>query len=226
VTRTGPLLAAGVVAMLLGGCGGSGRHASTTRSSSTTKSVAKRLDAARPVADRRRHAERGRHHSGGGYGKIPSWLPSAAPPRQQALRSSFSHPVLTIQGDGLSISLPGVPGVPGARLLVTAVGPAVPEIGRTPVPPTSPVTFTVTFTHVTSPVSLRRSAWVLVDENHRIHHPRVTAIGGGPLPARLLPGQTVSIKLHSVLPTGDGGLEWRPDGERVIAGWDFNVEID
>jgi hypothetical protein len=128
--------------------------------------------------------------------------------------------VLTIQGDSLSISLPG------ARLLVTAVGPAVPEIGRTPVPPTSPVTFTVTFTHATAPVSLRRSAWLLVDENHQLHHPRVTAIGGGPPPTQLRPGQTVSIKLHSVLPTGDGGLEWRPDGQRVIAGWDFNVEID
>jgi hypothetical protein len=128
--------------------------------------------------------------------------------------------VLTIQGESLSISLSS------ARLLVTAVGPMVPEIGRTPVPATSPVTFTVTFTHVTAPVSLRRSAWVLVDENHQIHHPRVTALDGGPPPAQLDAGQTVSIRLHSVLPTGDGGLEWRPDGARVAAGWDFNVEID
>jgi hypothetical protein len=180
----------------------------------TTATATKRLNVARPVA------ARGHHESGGSYGKLPSWLPSAAPPRQRALHSSFSHPVLTIQGDGLSITLPG------ARLLVTAVGPAVPEIGRTPVPPTSPVTFTVTFTQVSAPVSLRRSAWVLVDENHQLHHPRVTAIDGGPPPAQLRPGQTVSIKLHSVLPTGDGGLEWRPDGERVVGGWDFNVEID
>jgi hypothetical protein len=220
VRPTGPLIAAGVVAILLGGCGGSGRHASTrpasstSPSASTTTSVTTRSSAARPVADRRRHG------SGGGYGKTPSWLPSAAPPRQRALQSSFSQPVLTIQGDALSISLSG------ARLLVTAVGPSVPEIGRTPVPATSPVTFIVTFTQVTAPVSLRRSAWVLVDENHQIHHPRVTAIHGGPPPTQIRPGQTVSIKLHSVLPTGDGGLEWRPDGQRVIAGWDFNVEID
>jgi hypothetical protein len=208
VRRTGPLLAAGVIAAVLGGCGGSGGHGSTTQSSSSTTTTV------RPVADR------GAHHSGGGYGKIPSWLPSAAPPRQRAQSSSVSHPVLTIQGESLSISLSS------ARLLVTAVGPMVPEIGRTPVPATSPVTFTVTFTHVTAPVSLRRSAWVLVDENHQIHHPRVTALDGGPPPAQLDAGQTVSIRLHSVLPTGDGGLEWRPDGARVAAGWDFNVEID
>jgi hypothetical protein len=216
VTRTGPLLALGVVAVLLSGCGGSARHASTTApSSSRTAAATTRSDTTRPVADRRRHPP---GHSG--YGKIPSWLPSAAPPRQHALSSSVSHPVLTIQGDGLSISLAG------ARLLVTAVGPVVPEIGRAPVPATSPVTFTVTFAHVTAPVSLRRSTWVLVDETHQIHHPQVTALDGGPPPTQLRAGQTASIKLHSVLPTGDGGLEWRPDGARVIAGWDFNVEID
>ncbi len=165
-------------------------------------------------------ADREGHHSERGYGKIPSWLPSAAPPRQHTQSSSVSHPVLTIQGDSLLISLSS------ARLLVTAVGPMVPEIGRTPVPATSPVTFTVTFTHVTAPISLHRSTWVLVDENHQIHHPRVTAMNGGPPPTQLRPGQTISIKLRSVLPTGDGGLEWRPDGARVASGWDFNVEID
>jgi hypothetical protein len=151
---------------------------------------------------------------------MPSWLPSATPPAGRPLHASLSHPVLTIQGDSLAISLGG------AHLLVTAVGPAVPEIGRTPVPATSPVTFVVTFSHVTAPVSLRGSSFVLVDEQHRIHHPRMTALHGGAPPARLLPGAPVSIKLHSVLPTGDGGLEWRPAGARAIAGWDFNVEID
>ena len=213
MSRTGLLLAAGVLATLLGGCGGSAGNGPAARSASSTTSAATRSET-RPVADH------GRRQSGAGYGKIPSWLPSAAPPRQHAQSSSVSHPVLTLQGESLSISLSG------ARLLVTAVGPAVPEIGRTPVPATSPVTFTVTFTHVTAPVSLGRSTWVLVDENHQIHHPRVTALDGGPPPTRLRAGQTVSIKLHSVLPTGDGGLEWRPDGARVAAGWDFNVEID
>jgi hypothetical protein len=216
VTRTGPLFATGVVVVLLSACGGSSRHASTSSSTQSVSTVATtRSDTVRSVADR------GRHHSGSsGYGKIPSWLPSAAPPRQHALHSSFSHPVLTLQGESLSISLPA------ARLLVTATGPAVPEIGHTPVPATSPVTFTVTLTRASTPISLRRSRWVLVDENHQIHHPRVTAPDGGPPPTQLRPGQTISIKLHSVLPTGDGGLEWRPDGTRVIAGWDFNVEID
>lgn len=114
----------------------------------------------------------------------------------------------------------------GARLLATAVGPSVPMNGQAPVPATTPVTFVVTFSHVTAPVPLRHGSFVLVDELHRIHHPRMTAIDGGAPPPQLRPGPPVSIKLHAILPAGDGGLEWRPTGTRAIAGWDFNVEID
>ena len=151
---------------------------------------------------------------------LPSSLPSAKPPSQRPLHASLSHPRLTLQGESLAISLGR------AHLRATAVGPAVPEIGHTPVPATSPVTFVVTFSHVTAPVTLRRSSFVLVDEQHQIHHPRMTSVDGGAPPVRLRPGPPVSIKLHSVLPSGDGGLEWRPTDARAIAGWDFNVEID
>jgi hypothetical protein len=171
-------------------------------------------------ATAQRVADHHRRHRSGGYGRMPSWLPSAKPPTQRPLHASVAHPVLTIQGESLVISLGG------ARLVATAVGPSVPEIGHTPVPATSPVTFVVTFSRVTAPVALHRSSFVLVDEQHQLHHPRVTALHGGPPPSELRPGPPVSIRLRSVLPTGDGGLEWRPTGERAIAGWDFNVEID
>jgi hypothetical protein len=191
------------------GCGSSGHAAHTTAAGSVTRTAA----SARPVVE---------HHvaKGGRYGKLPSWLPNAKPPRQTLQHASLSHPVLTLQGEGLAISLPG------ADLRAIAVGPAVPEIGRTPVPPTSPVTFVVTFSHVTAPVALRPSSFVLVDEDHHVHLPRMTAMDGGPAPTTLQPGPPVSIKLDSVLPTGDGGLEWHPSGSRAVAGWDFNVEID
>jgi hypothetical protein len=211
VTARRLLPAAVAVAALAAGCGGSSGQHSSTRAASSTESAT--VDA---VAH---HAARPRHRHGG-YGRIPSWLPSAKPPAQRALPASYAHPKLTLQGEALAVSLPG------AHLLATAVGPKVPEIGKTPVPATSPVTFVVTFSHVTAPVDLRAGSFVLVDEQHRIHHPRMTALHGGAAPTQLRPGPAVSIELHSVLPTGDGGLEWRPDGRRVIAGWDFNVEID
>jgi hypothetical protein len=215
-----------IVAVVAAGCGsgghGDGPATRTSRSgarishlvtTSTTSSAT--VPPAQPVADHHR-----RHHRGGGYGRLPSWLPRSKPPTQRPLHASFSHPVLTIQGDSLVVS------VGGARLVATAVGPSVPEIGHTPVPATSPVTFVVTFSHVTAPIALRRASFVLVDEQHQLHQPLVTALHGGPPPSELRPGPPVSIKLRSVLPTGDGGLEWRPTGERAIAGWDFNVEID
>jgi hypothetical protein len=219
--------AAAAAAALAAGCG-SGRNAggpaTSAARSTTAKSVAAGVTSTSTMTTRsapaRTNANRTHHHHSDGYGRLPSWLPSAKPPSQKPLHASFSHPKLTLQGEGVEISFGG------AHLLATAVGPAVPEIGRTPVPATSPVTFVVTFSHVTAPVALHRSSFVLVDDQHQLHRPRMTALHGGAPPARLRPGPPVSIKLHSVLPTGDGGLEWRPTGGRAIAGWDFNVEID
>ena len=218
--------ATAAAAALAAGCGSGGHDggpATSAARSTTAKSVATAVTSTSTMTTRsaaRTRAKRAHHHHGGGYGRLPSWLPSAKPPSQKPLHASFSHPQLTLQGEGLEISFGG------AHLLATAVGPAVPEIGRTPVPATSPVTFVVTFSQVTAPVALHRSSFVLVDDQHQLHRPRMTALHGGAPPAQLRPGPPVSIKLHSVLPTGDGGLEWRPTGGRAIAGWDFNVEID
>jgi hypothetical protein len=211
------------VAVLAAGCGagGHGTRGSTTSATPATSPTSTAAVAAAGTSTRTSSSvHRGRHRRGGGYGRLPSWLPSAKPPSQKPLHASLKHPKLTPQGEGLAISLPG------ARLLATAVGPAVPHRGQTPVPATTPVTFLVTFSHVTASVPLRRGSFVLVDELHRIHHPRMTAIDGGAPPAQLRPGPPVSVKLHAVLPAGDGGLEWRPTGTRAIAGWDFTVEID
>ena len=68
-------------------------------------------------------------------------------------------------------------------------------------------------------ISLGAGAFTLVDELGRIHHPRVTAPGGGPLPRQLLPGQTVSLTVREVLPTGNGSLRMgaqRPAADRRV----------
>jgi hypothetical protein len=51
-------------------------------------------------------------------------------------------------------------------------------------------------------------------------------MGGGAPPTQVLAGETVSLTLYDVMPTGNGGLEWAPDGARPIVAWDFDVEID
>jgi len=138
----------------------------------------------------------------------------------QVVQASAAHPALAIQGDSVSVDLAS------GRVLATAVGPTVPEDGRFPVPATSPCTFVVTFAAASGVIPISPAAFTFIDDRGNVRHPRVTAIGGGDPPRQVLPGRTVSLAVHDVLPTGDGGLTWAPDGGRPIVAWDFDVEID
>jgi FlaG/FlaF family flagellin (archaellin) len=154
------------------------------------------------------------------YGGLPAWLPRSKVAVGRVLHASRAHPALSIQGETVSVDLGH------AKVLVTATGPRVPEEGRTPVPQTSPCAFTVTFTHASRAIPISGAAFTFVDELGHVRHPRVTSVGGGAPPRQLAPGQTVSLTVRDVLPTGDGALTWAPGGGRPIASWDFDVEID
>jgi len=154
------------------------------------------------------------------YGGLPSWLPKAKTPVNRVVTASAAHPALAIQGDTVSVDLAG------GRVLATAVGPETPEQGRFPVPASSPCTFIVTFAHASGAIPLSAKAFAFIDEHGHMRHPRVTAMGGGAPPRQILPGKPLSLKVYDVLPTGDGGLTWAPDGGRPVASWDFDVEID
>jgi hypothetical protein len=112
------------------------------------------------------------------------------------------------------------------QAMATAVGPQVPEIGKVPVPATTPCTFLLTFAKVSGDVPLSASAFAIEDEDGNLVHPVVAAYGGGRLPATVPAGKTTSITIKDVLPTGQGELRWAPLGGRPIVAWDFDVEID
>lgn len=154
------------------------------------------------------------------YGGIPSWLPKATLPVGRTVTASAAHPWPAIEGDTVSVHL-----VHG-RVLATAVGPAVPEQGRFPVPSTSPCSFTVTFTAASGDVPLSANAFTIVDEFGHLHHPRVTSTGGGSPPLQVAAGRTVSLTVSDVLPTGNGQLRWASEGTTPIVSWDFDVELD
>jgi hypothetical protein len=155
-----------------------------------------------------------------GYGSLPSWLPKASVPVGRVVTATTAHPWLAIEGDTVRAELRG------GQALVTAVGPAVPEEGQFPVPPTTPCTFTVTFAHGAGTVPLRASDFTITDEFGGLHHPEVTLQGGGPVPAHLTPGRTVTLTMSEVLPTGNGSLHWAPTPRGSLVSWDFDVEID
>jgi hypothetical protein len=154
------------------------------------------------------------------YGGLPSWLPKSTFNPNEVLQASLRKPVLAIQGNTVSVNLAG------GRVLAKMVGPTVPEDGRFPVPPTSPATFVLTLSNAAGVVPLSAAAFALVDERGTVRYPAITVAGGGPLPARVAPGKTVTLRMHEVIPTGDGGLLWKPEGRHAIVSWDFNVEID
>jgi len=154
------------------------------------------------------------------YGQIPAWLPKAAVPVGRTVEASAAHPWLAIEGDTVSVHLAQ------GRVMATTVGPAVTEEGAFPVPATTPCAFTVTLTAASGAVPVSPRAFTILDELGHLHHPRVTAAGGGSPPARVARGRTVTLTVTAVLPTGNGRLRWAPAGATPIVSWDFDVEID
>jgi hypothetical protein len=162
----------------------------------------------------------GPSHSQARYGGLPSWLPKPKLAVNRVVDASYRHPVLAIQGDAVSVE------ANYGQVLATAVGPEVPEEGHYPVPAASPCTFIVTFTGASRAFALDAKAFTLIDEVDHVFHPRLTAIDGGPAPRSVPAHKTVSLKVHAVLPTGDGGLRWAPGTTHPIVTWDFEVEVD
>lgn len=154
------------------------------------------------------------------YGGLPSWLPAAKVRVGRIVTATPSHPRLAVEGDTVAVRLPG------GGAMTTAVGPAVPQAGRFPVPETTPCQFTVTFAAVRGSVPISAGAFSILGENGQRYAPRLALREGGRLPRRIVAGHPVTLTLSAVLPTGNGQLRWAPLGARPIASWDFAVEID
>ena len=154
------------------------------------------------------------------YGGLPSWLPKAKVVVGRVVHASAAHPWLAIEGDTVAVAL-----AHGAVKAI-AIGPNVPEDGKFPVPKTTRCSFEVTFTRASGVVPLESRAFTILDELGALHHPRVSGRDGGPVPSRVLPGQSVTLTVSAVLPTGAGTVRWTPSGRTPVVGWDFDVEID
>jgi len=154
------------------------------------------------------------------YGGLPSWLPKSTIPVGRIVTASAARPQLAIEGDTVEVVMPQ------GRVMATAVGPAVTSQGQSPPPPVTGCTFTVTLTQASGVVSISSGAFTIVDEQSQLHHPRVTTQDGAPPPAQVHPGQTVTLNVSEVLPTGNGQLRWAPQGGAPIVSWDFDVEVD
>ncbi len=154
------------------------------------------------------------------YGSLPSWLPTSTVPVGRVVTASAAHPAVGIEGDTMRVDLPR------GRVTVTAVGPAVPEEGRFPIPASTRCTFTVTMTGATAAIPVLAAQWSSIDERNALHRLRLVPTAGGTARGSVGPGETVSFDLVADLPPGSGALMWSPTGSRTVGTWDFDVEID
>ncbi len=154
------------------------------------------------------------------YGGMPKWLPKTEKTEERIVTASEGKPVLAIQGNTVAVDLAH------GSVMATAVGPEVPEEGEFPVPATSPASFVVTLAKAHGPVPIEPRDFTVTDEDGHLHHPKVTGLHGGPLPTEVAAGETASLEVRGVFPTGDGTLNWSPGSDKTIVAWDFDIEID
>jgi hypothetical protein len=163
------------------------------------------------------------------YGGIPSWLPSPAPPTNQVVTATPTHPALAaVEGNTVNAQLGG-----GATAYVTAVGPSIPawvssavQSGNWNDGNTAPSTFTFTFASPHGSIPLKADEFSILTSQGQIVHPAVTGPNGSRLPAQVTPGKPLTLTLKVGLGEGDGALRWAPNGTKVLAAWFYQLELD
>ncbi|HML00476.1 MAG TPA: hypothetical protein VK428_09825, partial [Acidimicrobiales bacterium] len=51
-------------------------------------------------------------------------------------------------------------------------------------------------------------------------------VPGQHMPSLLTTGQKASFQIRAVMPVGEGLMRWAPDGNDIVAKWDYQVEND
>lgn len=130
-----------------------------------------------------------------------------------------SRPALTSEGDTVRVIT--------KRWSVDAIvtGPEVPGEGLPYQAPVTTCTWTVTMWNANAPVPIAVADFDSIDVAGEVFHPYF--VPGQPRPPRLLePGRKVTFELRAGEPVGEGLMRWAPNGERIVAEWDFIIEND
>lgn len=154
------------------------------------------------------------------YGTLPSWLPKATVPVGRVVQASVTHPWIGIEGDTVVVHLAG------HRVDATLVGPQVPKQGQFPLPKTTPCTFFLTLTHATGQIPITAAHLAIFDARGHRYAPRIRALTGAAAPTHVGSGQSVTMRLDTVLPTGAGEVVWTTDGTAPLVSYEFVTEID
>jgi hypothetical protein len=135
-----------------------------------------------------------------------------------------AHPALVIEGASVRLALPA------GRVLATLVGPGIPRAVAGKVVQQTPATFQLTFAAPRGSIPLALSEFTIKDELGQSHAPAIKTLSGAAMPSSVPPGRKLTLVMRTVLPIGNGQLQFRPLGVRVakqarpLVAWDFAVE--
>ena len=150
-----------------------------------------------------------------------SWLPKQQldHPVDRTLVGTVADPALTVEGDLVEVKTPTF------SVLADVTGPLVPGEGFTYQTSFTTCTWTVSFTDVVGRVPIAIADFDTIDHTGAVFQP--TLVPGQPAPpAFVTTGGHLSFQIRAVMPVGEGLMRWAPDGNNIVAKWDYQVEND
>jgi hypothetical protein len=150
-----------------------------------------------------------------------SWLPKQqlAHPVDQTVAGTEAHPGLTVTGGYVQVTTPTF------SVLAVVNGPVVPGEGLPVIQQFTTCTWTVSLSHVKGTVPIGVADFDSINHLQTVY--TMTLVPGQPpLPTVLHTGQSLTFKLRAGMPTGEGLMRWAPDGNNIVAKWDYQVEND
>jgi len=150
-----------------------------------------------------------------------SWLPKQQLDHSidQTVVGTVAHPALTVEGDFVQVRTPTF------SALAVVNGPVVPGEGLPFQQRFTTCTWTISLSHVHGTVPVDVADFDSIDHLQTVYQPALVP-GEPPLPSSVHTGQSLSFKLRSVMPVGEGLFRWAPDGDHIVAKWDYQVEND
>lgn len=150
-----------------------------------------------------------------------SWLPRQQldHPVDQTIAGTVTHPGLTVNGGYVKVQTPTF------SALAVVNGPVVPGEGLPVIQGFTTCTWTISLSHVRGTVPVSVADFDSIDHLQTVYKMALVP-GQPPLPSELHAGQSLSFKVRAVMPTGEGLMRWAPDGNNIVAKWDYQVEND
>ncbi len=132
---------------------------------------------------------------------------------------TITKPALTIEGDYVQVRTPKF------SVLAVVTGPVVPGEGLPNQMSFTTCTWTISLSHVIGRVPLAVADFDSIDHFGTVFKPYL--VPGEPKPpAFLTTGQHLSFQIRAIMPVGEGLMRWAPDGDHIVAKWDYQVEND